>query len=279
MDKQSRYYCKGKWWYRFISNHQWKKGEGLNMGYFESKQWYTEQLLGQLCTRICLSIVAHILCRNILLPGNMNRLLILSLTLLPVAGSIAHNIACVSPPKDENVSVNFHLAESVCTLQVIAIVTDRLTDSAVIGDLHNAASRGVPVYIILNQRSIEENFTPNRLRHPVSHRDNRSLHWLHIIMRLIAILYNACHHNALTIWLYFSKSGIINWTSQHIKGYVIITQLQHIEWKTWVAVLEARLWESSCIVSQLTHLIIIHKCVVNCQWWGWCGVLFFLLAY
>ncbi|XP_033482899.1 uncharacterized protein fam83e [Epinephelus lanceolatus] len=50
--------------------------------------------------------------------------------------------------------------------QVIAIVTDRLTDGAIIGDLHNAASRGVPVYIILNQRSIQESFTLNRLRHP-----------------------------------------------------------------------------------------------------------------
>ncbi|XP_070813711.1 protein FAM83G [Chaetodon trifascialis] len=50
--------------------------------------------------------------------------------------------------------------------QVIAIVTDRLTDGVIIADLHNAASRGVPVYIILNQRSIQENFTLNRLRHP-----------------------------------------------------------------------------------------------------------------
>uniref|UniRef100_A0A672FAJ3 Family with sequence similarity 83 member E n=1 Tax=Salarias fasciatus TaxID=181472 RepID=A0A672FAJ3_SALFA len=50
--------------------------------------------------------------------------------------------------------------------QVIAIVTDRLTDSAVIGDLHHVASRGVPIYIILNRRSIQENFTLNRLRHP-----------------------------------------------------------------------------------------------------------------
>ncbi|XP_035518577.1 uncharacterized protein fam83e [Morone saxatilis] len=50
--------------------------------------------------------------------------------------------------------------------KVIAIVTDRLTDGAIIGDLHNAASRGVPVYIILNQRSIQESFTLNRLRHP-----------------------------------------------------------------------------------------------------------------
>ncbi|KAM6980699.1 protein FAM83E [Aplochiton taeniatus] len=50
--------------------------------------------------------------------------------------------------------------------KVIAIVTDRLTDGAVIGDLHKAASRGVPVYVILNQRSVQENITPNRLRHP-----------------------------------------------------------------------------------------------------------------
>ncbi|XP_026202502.1 protein FAM83E isoform X2 [Anabas testudineus] len=50
--------------------------------------------------------------------------------------------------------------------QVIAIVTDRLTDGPVIGDLHNAASRGVPVYIILNQRSSQENFPLNSLRHP-----------------------------------------------------------------------------------------------------------------
>lgn len=56
----------------------------------------------------------------------------------------------------------------VFTLQVVAIVTDRLTDCAVIGDLHAAASRGVAIYIILNQRSIQENFTLKKLRHPVS---------------------------------------------------------------------------------------------------------------
>ncbi|KAM9409419.1 protein FAM83C [Pholidichthys leucotaenia] len=50
--------------------------------------------------------------------------------------------------------------------QVIAIVTDKLTDAAIVGDLHRAASRGVPVYIILNRRSIQENFSLNRLRHP-----------------------------------------------------------------------------------------------------------------
>ncbi|XP_062316566.1 protein FAM83D [Osmerus eperlanus] len=50
--------------------------------------------------------------------------------------------------------------------KVIAIVTDRLSDNAVIGDLHCQASRGVPVYLILNQRSIQENFTSHRLAHP-----------------------------------------------------------------------------------------------------------------
>ncbi|XP_019747961.1 uncharacterized protein fam83e isoform X1 [Hippocampus comes] len=50
--------------------------------------------------------------------------------------------------------------------QVLAIVTDRLTDSTIIGDLHDAASRGVPVYIILNQRTVEEKYTLHRLGHP-----------------------------------------------------------------------------------------------------------------
>ncbi|KAM9813824.1 uncharacterized protein fam83e [Neosynchiropus ocellatus] len=50
--------------------------------------------------------------------------------------------------------------------QVIAIVTDRLTDATILGDLHGAASRGVPVYVILNQRSVQENFSVHRLRHP-----------------------------------------------------------------------------------------------------------------
>ncbi|XP_077386894.1 uncharacterized protein fam83e [Festucalex cinctus] len=49
--------------------------------------------------------------------------------------------------------------------QVLAIVTDRLTDSTIIGDLHDAASRGVPVYIILNQRTVEEKYTLHRLGH------------------------------------------------------------------------------------------------------------------
>ncbi|XP_029682362.1 protein FAM83A isoform X2 [Takifugu rubripes] len=50
--------------------------------------------------------------------------------------------------------------------KVIAIVTDRLTDCAVIGDLHSAASRGVAIYIILNERSIQETFMLKKLRHP-----------------------------------------------------------------------------------------------------------------
>ncbi|XP_069008073.1 protein FAM83A isoform X2 [Embiotoca jacksoni] len=72
-----------------------------------------------------------------------------------------------SPPAEGDPSVREiirrHLQKAS---QVIAIVTDRLTDGAIISDLHYAASRGVPVYIILNQRSIQENFTLNRLRHP-----------------------------------------------------------------------------------------------------------------
>ncbi|KAK2861959.1 hypothetical protein Q5P01_001492 [Channa striata] len=50
--------------------------------------------------------------------------------------------------------------------EVIAVVTDRLTDGPIIADLHKTASRGVPIYIILNQRSTEENFTLTRLMHP-----------------------------------------------------------------------------------------------------------------
>uniref|UniRef100_H3DBD0 Scaffolding anchor of CK1 domain-containing protein n=1 Tax=Tetraodon nigroviridis TaxID=99883 RepID=H3DBD0_TETNG len=52
--------------------------------------------------------------------------------------------------------------------KVVAIVTDRLTDCAVIADLHSLASRGVAIYIILNQRSIQENFMLEKLRHPVT---------------------------------------------------------------------------------------------------------------
>ncbi|XP_054473701.1 protein FAM83E [Anoplopoma fimbria] len=72
-----------------------------------------------------------------------------------------------SPPADGEPPVRQIIRQHLQRAgQVIAIVTDRLTDGAIIGDLHSAASRGVPVYIILNQRSIQENFTLNRLRHP-----------------------------------------------------------------------------------------------------------------
>lgn len=64
---------------------------------------------------------------------------------------------------------SFGVRDVVFPLQVIAIVTDRLTDCAVIADLHSAASRGVAIYIILNQRSVQETFTLKKLRHPVSH--------------------------------------------------------------------------------------------------------------
>ncbi|KAJ8260032.1 hypothetical protein GJAV_G00176310 [Gymnothorax javanicus] len=48
---------------------------------------------------------------------------------------------------------------------LIAVVTEKLTDSAVIGDLNGAASRGVPVYVILNKRSAHDGFTSPRLIH------------------------------------------------------------------------------------------------------------------
>lgn len=50
--------------------------------------------------------------------------------------------------------------------KLIAVVTERLSDHAVIVDLQYAASRGVPVYIILNQRSVEENCFSHQLQHP-----------------------------------------------------------------------------------------------------------------
>lgn len=62
-----------------------------------------------------------------------------------------------SPPAEGELSVRELIRRQLQTAcQVIAIVTDRLTDCAVIRDLHTAASRGVPVYIILNQRSAHE---------------------------------------------------------------------------------------------------------------------------
>lgn len=64
--------------------------------------------------------------------------------------------------------------------QVVAIVTDRLTDCAVIADLHAAASRGAAVYVILNQRSVQENFTVKKLRHPVSEPVRLESGWVHL---------------------------------------------------------------------------------------------------
>ncbi|KAK2915196.1 protein FAM83D-B isoform X2 [Channa argus] len=79
-------------------------------------------------------------------------------------GSIAVH---TSPPAAGEPSVReiirWHLQTAS---QVIALVTDRLTDRSIIADLHKTASRGVPIYIILNQRSTEENFTLSRLMHP-----------------------------------------------------------------------------------------------------------------
>ncbi|XP_051956964.1 uncharacterized protein LOC127625677 isoform X2 [Xyrauchen texanus] len=50
--------------------------------------------------------------------------------------------------------------------KLIAMVTDKLSDSAVIGDLLSTAARGIPVYIILNQRSVENNCSSHQLQHP-----------------------------------------------------------------------------------------------------------------
>ncbi|XP_035243195.1 uncharacterized protein fam83e [Anguilla anguilla] len=48
---------------------------------------------------------------------------------------------------------------------LVAVVTDKLTDSAVVGDLHCAASRGVPVYVVLNKRSVQDSIISPRLMH------------------------------------------------------------------------------------------------------------------
>lgn len=84
---------------------------------------------------------------------------------------------CQKQQEDESLDANsekqltlvpgFLVTDSVFSNQVIAIVTDRLTDNLIISDLCIAASRGVPVYIILNQRSAQDKDPPHKLRHPV----------------------------------------------------------------------------------------------------------------
>nr|XP_029542835.1 protein FAM83D-like [Oncorhynchus nerka] len=72
-----------------------------------------------------------------------------------------------SPPADEQPPVREIIRRLLQgASKVVAMVTDRLTDSTVIEDLRTIASRGVPVYIVLNQRSSQENLPPHRLRHP-----------------------------------------------------------------------------------------------------------------
>ncbi|XP_055725994.1 LOW QUALITY PROTEIN: protein FAM83D [Salvelinus fontinalis] len=76
-------------------------------------------------------------------------------------------VVYTSPPADEQPPVREIIRRLLQgASKVIAMVTDRLTDSTVIGDLRTIASRGVPVYIILNQRSSQENLPHHRLRHP-----------------------------------------------------------------------------------------------------------------
>lgn len=106
-------------------------------------------------------------------------------------------------------------------MQVIAIVTDQLTDSAIISDLHRAASRGVPVYIILNQRSIQENFTLNRLRHPVSHLLNEHTPRTHPRVHF-------CHSSDNTREFVHSKPSRTNPSCQQILQLVTITYESNI---------------------------------------------------
>lgn len=101
-------------------------------------------------------------------------------------------------------------------MQVIAIVTDQLTDSAIISDLHSAASRGVPVYIILNQRSIQENFMLNRLRHPVSHLLNEHTPRSHPMVHF-------CHGSDYTREFMLSKPSRTIPSCQQIMQLVTIT--------------------------------------------------------
>lgn len=89
-------------------------------------------------------------------------------------------------------------------MQLIAIVTDGLTDSAITGDLYSAASRGVSVYIILNQRSIQEKLLLNRLQHQVSQ---------HLEMSLAAVLRTRQEINH-KISILFHLSNIFHFNTQ-----------------------------------------------------------------
>ncbi|KAK9966839.1 hypothetical protein ABG768_003928 [Culter alburnus] len=72
-----------------------------------------------------------------------------------------------NPPTEQEPSIRVILRRLLQgATRLIAVVTDKLSDKAVIGDLQNAASRGVPVYIILNRRSAEENCSSHQLQHP-----------------------------------------------------------------------------------------------------------------
>ncbi|XP_051768245.1 protein FAM83G isoform X2 [Ctenopharyngodon idella] len=72
-----------------------------------------------------------------------------------------------NPPTEQEPSIRVVLRRLLQgATRLIAVVTDKLSDKAVVGDLQNAASRGVPVYIILNRRSAEENCSSHQLQHP-----------------------------------------------------------------------------------------------------------------
>ncbi|XP_056324031.1 uncharacterized protein fam83e [Danio aesculapii] len=72
-----------------------------------------------------------------------------------------------NPPTEQSPSIREVLRRLIqAATRLIAVVTNELSDNAVINDLQNAASRGVPVYIILNKRSVEEKCSIHRLQHP-----------------------------------------------------------------------------------------------------------------
>ncbi|KAJ8400716.1 hypothetical protein AAFF_G00394850 [Aldrovandia affinis] len=77
-----------------------------------------------------------------------------------------HTLVYTSPPMGRAPPIREVVRRMIQGAQkLIAVVTDTLTDSAVIGDLIGAASRGVPVYVILNMRTAQSNSTCLRLKH------------------------------------------------------------------------------------------------------------------
>ncbi|KAI1890483.1 hypothetical protein AGOR_G00154170 [Albula goreensis] len=77
-----------------------------------------------------------------------------------------NTVVYISPPVEGAPPIREVVRRMIQGAQtLIAVVTDRLTDGAVINDLRTAASRGVPVYIILNKRSVHDSCTSPGLNH------------------------------------------------------------------------------------------------------------------